>query len=794
MILKIDFEEKYNREESENKWKEYWKKQKIFEFSLDSAKPLFVVDTPPPYVSADHLHIGHIMSYSQAEFIVRYKRMKGFNVFYPMGFDDNGLPTERFVEKKYKINKSKITKPEFIKICLKETEQGIKTYKKLWNDFGISVDWSKTYSTINSLPVKIAQWSFIDLYKKGKIYRAKKPISWCVSCQTALSQADIEDEEKETDFVYIKIQTKDKEKLVFATTRPELLPSCVGISVHPDDERYKKFIHKIVVMPITGAEIEITADKMVAPDFGSGVVYFCSSGDKQFLEWENNHKIKNKIYLLDTNGRMNAKAGIYQGLTIKQTRKKIIEDLKEINAIEKIEKIVHSVGVHERCGTDIEYVDSVQWFVDILSAKQDLLKQADKINWRPDSMKQKYIDWVKALKWDWCISRQRYYGVSFPVWYCKKCGEVILPNIEDLPVDTALSKPKIKQCPKCESSEFVAEKDVMDTWMTSSCSPIIVSKLVKDEEIQKKLYPCDLRPQAFEIIRTWLFYTIVKSFYHFNDIPFKNVMISGHGLDENGKKISKRLGNYIPANQLLKDYGADAIRYWATGATLGQNLRFNIQEVKKGKRTVVKLWNAGRFLAINLDEFDFDDEKKYKFEHSDIWIISELNKTIEKATKDFDNYFYAKAKEEIDNFFWSKFADYYVEFVKYRLAGDNKESKSAAQYTLTKVFLVVLKIYAPILPFITEELYQKMFKNIENEKSVHISKWPSKIKASVGDIDISDFNSAIKAIDEIRKYKSEQGISLGTEIESCPIKTKIDLDKYSDFIQKVCRVKTLKII
>ena len=790
MISKIDFEGKYNREESENKWKEFWEKEKVFEFVFDDKKPLFVVDTPPPYVSGDHLHAGHIMSYSQAEFIVRYKRMKGFNVFYPMGFDDNGLPTERFVEKKYKINKSKTTKSEFIKMCLEETEKGIKTYKELWNDFGISVDWSKTYSTINSLPTKISQWSFIDLYKKGKIYRDKKPISWCVACQTAISQADIEDEEKETDFVYIKIQTKDKQELVFATTRPELLPSCVGISVHPDDKRYKKFIGKIVVMPITGAEIEITTDEMINPDFGSGVVYFCSSGDKQFLEWELNHNIKDKIYLLNLDGRMNEKAGVYQGLSIKQTRVKIIEDLKKINAIEKIEKLTHIVGVHERCGTDIEYVDSVQWFIDVLNAKQDLLKQADKMNWHPISMKQKYIDWVKAIKWDWCISRQRYYGVPFPVWYCKKCGQVILPDIDDLPVDPNLSKPKIKQCPKCKATEFVAEKDVMDTWMTSSCTPIIVSKLVEDEEIQKKLYPADLRPQSFEIIRTWLFYSVVKSFYHFNNIPFKDIMISGHGLDENGKKISKRLGNYIPANKLFKDYGADAIRYWATGATLGQNLRFSVQEVKKGKRTIVKLWNAGRFLSMNLDDFDFNDEKKYKLEPSDIWIISELNKTIEKTTKHFDNYFYAKAKEEMDMFFWSKFADYYMEFVKYRLTGDDKESKASAQYTLTKVFLCILKMYAPILPFITEELYQKMFRNNENEKSIHISKYPSKIEIDT-DIDISDFDLVISAIDEIRKYKSEQGISLGAEIECCEIKTKINLDKYRNFIQKTTRVKKI---
>jgi valyl-tRNA synthetase len=779
----------YNSREIESKWRDFWEKEGIYKFNPKAKGEIFSVDTPPPYVSADHLHAGHVMSYAQAEFVVRFKRMRGYNVYYPMGFDDNGLPTERFVEKKYKINKSKISRSDFIKLCLEETKKGSETYKKLWSLLGISVDWTKTYSTINEHCRRISQWSFLDLHKKDKVYRAKKPILWCTTCQTAIAQADLEAEEKESSLVYIKVKVETGDTIIFATTRPELLPAVMGISVHPKDKRYKKLIGKKVTMPLTKKKVVLTADESTDMNYGSGVVYYCSYGGGECIEWLSRHPDANPVELVLPNGRFSENGGAYAGMKVLEVRKKIVEDLEKHGAIEKIEPVKHSVYVHERCGTDVEYIESEQWFIKILEEKKEFLKRGQELQWFPRTMKKNYDDWVKNLKWDWCISRQRYYGVPFPVWYCEKCQEVILPDIKDLPVDPTEEQPKIRACPKCGSKKFKPEEDVFDTWQTSSLTPIIAQRLVADASTQKKIYPSSLRPQAFEIIRTWLFYTIVKSHYHHSHLPFRDAMISGHGLDEQGRKISKRLGNYIPPEKIIEEYGADAVRYWATGATLGQSLKFNILEVKKGRRTTTKLWNVARFLAMHEEKPKLVKNGDH-LERSDIWILEEMNKTIVEATENFENYTYAKAKDAIDEFFWSKLADYYVEFIKYRLFGEDKKSKDAAVRTLATVFLNVIKMYAPIMPFATEEIFQTLFKGTEKSKSIHLSKWPEELKLSKK-TDISDFKEAIKAIDEIRKFKTEKGISLGIDIETLKLKTKVNLKKYGEFLKKAGRVKKI---
>lgn len=759
----------YDFKTTENKWKTSWEKNQLYKFNEKDNSPLFVVDTPPPYVSADHLHAGHIMSYAQAEFIVRYKRMRGYNVFYPMGFDDNGLPTERFVEKKYKIDKSKTTKAEFIKLCLKETEQGIETYKKLWTDLGISVDWSKTYSTIAPLPTKVSQWSLIDLYKKGFLKREEVPILWCPYCQTAISQSDIEDKERESVMNYIAFKTNDNEDLVIATTRPELLPACVALYYNPEDERYKGLEQKKAIVPLFNYEIPIKTSKAVDKEKGTGLMMVCTWGDTEDLEKWRLDKLDTRN-LLTTDGKLNELGQKYQGLTIKEARKQIIEDLKD--SLIKQENIVQTVNVHERCDTPVELIQSKQWFIKISDMKDIWLEYGKKIKWHPEYMFKNYELWVNSLKWDWCVSRQRFYGVPFPFWYCNDCGEVIVADEKDLPVDPTANKPK--QCPKCKGNNIVPETDVMDTWATSSCTPFLLRELGNN----KDLFPVDLRPNAHEIIRTWDFYSIVKSYYHFKDIPFKNVMISGHGLDEQGRKISKRLGNYVSSDKLIEEYGADAVRYWATGASLGQNLRFNPKEIKKGKQITIKLWNVARFIQMN-----GISENNQNLEQPDLWIISEANKTIKNTTNYFETFEYAKAKNEIETFFMSKFADYYIEFVKYRLNEDNKESKESAQYTLNTVFTITLKLFAPLIPFITEEIY-----SFTNKESIHKSSWPEEIKASEPD---EDFINAIEAIDEIRKYKSENKISLGKELEEYKLNTKVDLSKYKEFIQKAIKVKNI---
>ncbi|MDD5569245.1 MAG: valine--tRNA ligase [Candidatus Pacebacteria bacterium] len=792
------FPKNYDFKETEKNWIKIWEENKYFKFkpreagssgssrTISQQNKLFVVDTPPPYVSAEHLHAGHIMSYAQAEFIVRYKRMRGYNVFYPMGFDDNGLPTERFVEKKYKIDKSKTTRSEFIKLCLEETEKGIQTYKNLWNSLGISVDWSKTYSTIAPLATKVSQKSIIDLYKKGVLYKKELPILWCPFCQTAISQSDLEDKTRSSKMNYINFCSPSGQKLQIATTRPELIPACVALYVNPADERYKNLIGQKAIVPLAGYEVPILSSENVDKETGAGLMMVCTWGDQEDLEkWRTDNLETRNI--LTEDGHLNPLAGKYEGLTIEEAREQILNDLKEQNLLEKQEDIEHSVNVHERCETPAELIHSKQWFIKIADMKEKWLELGRKIKWYPDHMINNYELWVNSLKWDWCVSRQRFYGVPFPFWICADCGEIIAADESTLPVNPFEQEPPVKQCPKCKSGRINPETDVMDTWATSSCTPFLLKDLGESDD----LFPVDLRPNAHEIIRTWDFYSIVKSFYHFGDIPFKNIMVSGHGLDEQGRKISKRLGNYIPSEGLVEEYGADAIRYWATGAGLGQNLRFSPIEIKKGKQITTKLWNVAKFILSNEDSSkealpQDKDKTVFIFEPADAWITQELNKTIDAATNYFDEYQYARAKTAVEEFFMSRFADYYIEFVKYRLYGEDSASKKVAQITLKNIFVNILKLYAPIIPFVTEEIYQYF----SNEETIHLSSWPEKLEMPNADMD--GFGEAIAAIDEIRKYKSENKISLGAELPEYNLNTKVNLEKYGEFISKAIKVKKIK--
>jgi valyl-tRNA synthetase len=660
----------------------------------------------------------------------------------------------------------------------------------LWKLLGISVDWTKTYSTINNHSQRISQWSFIDLYRKGKVERKDEPTYWCVSCQTAIAQADLEDKEEESYLNYINFPSAEgNDNFLISTTRPELLPACVALFVNPEDKRYKNIIGKKAKVPLLNYEIPILADEDVDINFGTGIMMVCTWGDGEDVKKSKNHNL-NIRSILQRNGRLNELAGDFSGLNIREARKEIIGELREKKYLQKQEKITHVLNVHERCGTPVELVKAKQWFIKVLDAKEDLIKQADKMNWHPKFMKQLYINWVQTLKWDWCISRQRYYGVPFPVWYCSKCGKTILPKEKDLPIDPMISKPKIKKCTECDSQEFIPENDVMDTWMISSCTPIIISRMFDDKKNQNKLYPNSLRPQAFEIIRTWLFYTVVKSLYHFNSIPFKDIMISGHGLDDKGQKISKRLGNFVPPEKIIDLYGADSLRYWATGASLGENLRYNEDEVRKGKRTINKLYNASKFCLSHFKDLDYSRLETDNLRPEDKWILYYQNKMIEKTTEYFDSYQYSKAKGEIDNFFWGFFCDNYLEFVKRRLYQERPDK--TAKTVLYKVLLNIIKVYASIMPYITEEIYQSYFSNFEKEISIHISSWPKIVSGlEISKNELDRFNKTVEAIKEIRKFKSENKISLGTELEN--FKTLFEIPReHIEFVKLVGKVKNIK--
>ena len=552
----------YDFRQSEEKWQKFWEDEGVFKFDPDSEKPIFSIDTPPPTVSGK-MHLGHSFSYSQQDFVARFKRMRGFEVFYPFGTDDNGLATIRLVEKTKGVKGAEMGRKEFIALVLDTLKEIRPTYVREWKRIGMSCDWFIYYTTIDDHCRRISQKSFIDLYNAGRIYRKRTPFMWCPECRTSIAQVELRDEEKESRFVYMRFDTSIGEQITIATTRPELLPACVMVHVHPQDERYKKFIGAKAMIPFFNREVDIIANTDVDPAFGSGAVYHCTFGDMDDVEGMEKFKI-DPIEIMGKDGRLNEKAWKYQGMNSREARNAIIEDLKAENRIEKIEKISHAVNVHERCGTEIEILMTEQWFIRYLDLKRKFLQAGKEMNWHPAFMRSRFDNWIKGLKWDWNISRQRSFGVPIPVWFCEKCGEISLPDESALPVDPTVDKPA-HAC-KCGSHSFRGDPDVLDTWATSSMSPQITASLFP--QAYAKIYPMSLRPQAHDIITFWLFNTVVKSQMH-NDVnPWKDIMISGWALDPHGKKMSKSKGNVIEPQTLTEKYGADALRFWAAGSKL----------------------------------------------------------------------------------------------------------------------------------------------------------------------------------------------------------------------------------
>lgn len=766
----------------EKKWQDFWEKEKIYAFDPDSKNPVFSIDTPPPYISADSLHVGHAMSYAQAEIIIRYRRMKGENIFYPMGFDDNGLPTERYVEKKYKINKSKITRKEFVKLCLKETAEGGKMYESLWRSLGLSVDWSLLYSTISPLAQKISQRSFINLFKKKRIYREDSPTFWCTHCQTALAQADLEDKEEKSFMYDIRFTFEDGQDAIISTTRPELIPACVALYVNPKDPRYKFRIGKTAIAPITGDRISIKASDAVEMEKGTGLMMVCTWGDVEDISKWKEDKLETKL-IIEKNGRLNEKAGRFAGLTLTKAREEILAELENKKLIADKKETIHTLNVHERCKHPVEFFASPQWFIKVLDIKDDLRKRSGELSWYPEFMKIHLDNWIDGLKWDWCISRERYYGVPFPVWYCQDCGEIILPEDRDLPVDPREGKFKNTICKKCGSQNIIGEMQVMDTWMTSSVTPLINARWQEKNSLISKIYPMNLRVQAFEIIRTWLFYTLVKSHLHTDILPWKSVMISGWGLAKNGEKMSKSLNNFVTAESMIKKYSADALRHWSCGATLGMNLRFSEEDVKAGQKLLTKFWNATRFIIMNLGDYDRKTSlSSGELETADQWMLAELQKLTRDVTAEFEQYEFAKAKTLLEHFFWIKFTDNYIELVKSRLYGENKAEKISAQFSLFTLLSSLIKLFAPILPHITEELYQQFIKTKGLPKSVHIAKWPV-IAEEFQKSDLEEKGAnLIETISQMRKNKTEKNIKLYESVKKIIVNIPIE---HQEFFQKI---------
>ncbi len=746
----------YNFGECEVRWNKYWDGKKVYRFDPKSKKPIFSIDTPPPTVSGK-MHIGHAFSYAQQDFVARYHRMKGESVFYPFGTDDNGLPTERLVEKLKNVRASKMPRDEFIKLCLVTLEEIGPSFVQDWKNIGVSCDFNLFYSTINDHCRRISQKSFIDLYNGGRAYRKEAPTIWCPECQTAIAQVELEDKELDSTFNDVNFMLENGGKIIIATTRPELLPACVCVYVHPEDSRYKKLVGKELIVPLFKQRVPVFADESADPEKGSGVLMVCTWGDRYDVEAAKKRKLQPRV-VLDRDGRMNGLAGKYKGLTIKEARRSILKDLESEGLLIAKKSIKHTVNVHERCGTEIEFLATSQWFINYLDLKDKFLECGRRIKWYPEFMIHRYENWVKGLLWDWCISRQRYFGVPFPVWYCKECGAVILADEKDLPMDPLFSSPK-KPC-KCGSKEFIPEKDVLDTWATSSLTPQIAIQLVKDKKVRKKLFPMSLRAQAHEIISFWAFNTVVKSYFHENNIPWENIMISGFVTLE-GEKMAKSKGNVVEPQIILQKYGADCLRFWAASSKLGEDFDYQEKEFVAAKKFVTKLWNASKFCFMHLQ--DYDCKKPKNLELIDKWLLIRLNELVRISTESFESYEYSKTKAETENFFWHTFCDNYLEIIKDRLYNSDKygeEAKLSAQYTLYNSLLTIIKLMAPITPYITEEVYQMYYAKNDKHKSIHVSEWP-KFDKKLVDKKLENLgDEAIDMISKVRQFKSANGKSL----------------------------------
>lgn len=735
----------YNPQEIEQKILRFWDKEKIFKFDLKRGRKIYSIDTPPPTVSGK-MHIGHAFSYSQQDFIARFHRMNGRNVFYPFGTDDNGLPTERLIEKLKKVKSKEMPRSAFIDLCLKTLKEITPDFIQDWKNLGISCDYDIYYSTIDNNSRKISQRSFIEFYKKGLIYKKKFPTIWCPECQTSIAQAELEDKEQKGYFSTLKFKC-DNEELLIATTRPEMLEACIAVFIHPDDNRYKHLIGKKAKLPLFDFEVPIISDESADPEKGTGVLMVCSYGDKFDVNAVNKYKLKPNI-ILEKSGVINE--GKYKGLKVRDARNKILNELEKKGLVKEKKIIKHVINVHDKCGTEIEFIPTEQWFIKILDNKHKFIEQGKKIQWYPSHMYKRYENWVKGLDWDWSISRDRHFGVPIPVWECEKCKEIILAEEKELPVDPLEIR---KKCVKCKI-EVKGEEKVLDTWATSSLTPQIASSLIGN----KIKIPYSLRPQAHDIIRTWAFYTIVKSLYHEKKIPWNNIVISGFVTLE-GEKMSKSKGNVIQPRFILENYGADAMRFWAAGPKIGEDLDYQEKDLITGKKLLTKLWNATNFVFMNLK--DFDGKKPKKLERIDELFLIKLNELVKKCTDYFDEHEYSKAKQETEKFFWNIFCDNYLEIVKKRIYNEKGDKKKSAQYTLYKSLLTILQLFSPIIPFITEHIYQKYFRRQEKEKSIHLTTWPKfeKMKRNSELFDIF-----LDILFRIRQEKTNQKKPMNAEI------------------------------
>jgi valyl-tRNA synthetase len=759
---------------------EEWKEKKKYRF-VNDGRPIFSIDTPPPYVNTP-VHIGHAATYTLMDMFARFHRMIGDNVLFPLGLDRNGLPIEMAAEKRFGISLVDVSRKEFIELCKKMLEESsaesIDSFMKLghsYNSWTIGTGVGDIYLTDSDDYRSLTQSTFIDLWNRGLIYEDKRINNFCPGCKTTLADAEVEYEERPTVFNEIKFHVANGKDIIIATTRPELICTCAMIIYHPDDERYKDLNGKTVVTPLFGKRVPIMPHPMADPEKGTGIVMMCSAGDQHDIQFFREMNLK-PVIAIDADGHMNKNAGFLAGLTVSEAREKMIEKLKENNLLVSQKKLNHRTPTCERSGHEIEFIEMSEFYLKQTEFKEEMKKIAEKTNFYSPKSRQILLDWINSVSIDWPISRRRYYATEIPLWHCTKCSYVFVP-----PKGTYYKpwqeSPPVKECPKCGSAHFRGEERVFDTWFDSANSPLYILQYEKDSDFFSRNFPCILRPQGKEIVRTWLYYTLLKGYLLLDKPVFRDVWIHHHIVDESGKKMSKSVGNILDPHDILERFGAEPFRLWCAleGNLEKDDMRCSFERIEGTTKTLTKLWNIANFVSqfdldilvkkektgptVEAEELD-PDILDITLSDLDKWIISELNGIVKHAREQYQIYDFHNPAVMIRHFMWETFASHYLELAKNRAYNQHKLFNEAEQrsavFTLHYCLNTLLKLLAPITPFITHILYSELY-----DKDVHVEKFPMHKmmeETSITKDDIFELNNTIW------KAKKDNSMSLKAEI------------------------------
>jgi len=769
-----------------------WQEQGIYKFSKTSKKPTFSIDTPPPYVNIP-VHIGQAYTYVWMDVFARYKRMTGHKVLFPMGLDKNGLPVEVQTEKYFKISMHETPREEFIEKCkriLKESgDQSLDTFKRLGlscNSWSLEHKVGGRYETDDPEYRRLTQQTFIEFWNNGLIYEDEKTTNYCPVCGTTISDAEVEYEEEETELNYIKFKLQETgQDLIIATTRSELLCSCRTVIFNPDDERYKNLEGKHAIVPIYGNAVKIQSHPYAKPEFGSGLVMICSFGDYSDVRILRELNL-DPVYAIDPKGKMNSNAGRYSGLSVKEARKRITEDLKTQGLHVKTEKLVQRRPVCWRSKNPIEFVPMKEIYLKQIEFKDALLCMADRMAFFAPESKQILVDWINSIGIDWVISRRRFYGTEIPLWYCKKCGYTYVPHT-GMYYQPWREKPPIDKCPKCGSTEFKGEERTFDTWFDSATSEAYILGCLWNKTFFEKNFPCTLRPQGKEIVRNWLYFTMLKSHLLFNKAPFLNVWINMHVVDEEGRKISKSdPKTWIDPQEDINRFGAEAFRIWSglEGNITKGDIRYSFERVKGTSKFLTKLWNIARYIS----SFPQASEG-YRLAPLDKMILAKLNGLIRECAVGYEEMNVFAATTAIRTFTWNLFADHYVEAAKSRAYNRDGtfslELQRGAWFTLHKCLETILKLLAPISPFITEALWLELY----SKESIHVQNFPKETPEWKSDF-IELLPNFVEFNNTVWRYKKSRGLALSEEI-AAPIYALVQLEPLKEDLKAMHKITNL---